>query len=127
MNEGSVRGWQRHSVNAGKNFRRSGSSGPWMVTADEIADPSAMELTTKLNGETVQNTTVAKMIFDIPTMVNYVSEIFDLAPGDIISTGSPEGSGGSRIPQRFLKVGDELEITWSGVGTLRNKVVAGDA
>lgn len=122
MDDGSVRDWQKHSVTAGKNFYHSGSCGPWMVTADEIDDPSAMELTTRLNGEVVQNTTAASMIFDIPTMVNYASTMFHLNPGDIVSTGSPEGSGGSRQPQRFLVPGDELEITWSGIGTLRNRV-----
>jgi len=123
MDDGSVRDWQKHSVTAGKNFFASGSCGPWMVTADEIADPSAMTLSTRLNGEEVQSTTVKAMIFDIPTMVNYVSTFIHLKPGDIISTGSPAGSGGSRQPQRFLVPGDELEISWSGVGTLRNKVV----
>ncbi|MDA7948531.1 MAG: fumarylacetoacetate hydrolase family protein [Hyphomicrobiaceae bacterium] len=122
MDDGSVRGWQKHSVTAGKNFVASGACGPWMATADEISDPSAIELHTRLNGEVVQNTTVASMIFDIPTMVNYVSTIMPLKPGDIISTGSPEGSGGSRQPQRFLVPGDELEISWSGIGTLKNRV-----
>jgi len=123
MDDGSVRDWQKHSVTAGKNFHHSGGCGPWMVTADEIADPSAMKLSTRLNGEEVQSTTVSEMIFDIPTMVNYVSTLIHLRPGDIISTGSPAGSGGSRQPQRFLVPGDELEIECSGVGTLRNKVV----
>ncbi len=122
MDDGSVRDWQKHSVTAGKNFFASGGCGPWMVTADEIADPSALKLSTRLNGEEVQSTTVASMIFDIPTMVSYVSSFIHLKPGDIISTGSPAGSGGSRQPQRFLVPGDELEIEWSGVGTLRNKV-----
>ena len=125
MNDGSVRGWQKHSVPAGKNFTAMSACGPWMVTADEIDDPFAMKLSTRLNGEEVQSTTAGEMIFGIPTLVNYVSELVHLKPGDIISTGSPEGSGGSRQPQRFLKVGDELEIEWSGVGTLKNKVVAG--
>ena len=124
MNDGSVRDWQQHSVPAGKNFFASSSCGPWMVTADEINDPSAMRLSTRLNGEEVQSTTAAAMIFDIPTIVAYVSTFIHLKPGDIISTGSPEGSGGSRQPQRFLKVGDELEIEWSGIGTLRNRVEA---
>ncbi len=122
MDDGSVRDWQKHSVTAGKNFHHSGGCGPWMVTADEIADPGAMKLSTRLNGEEVQSTTVSEMIFDIPTMVNYVSTLIHLRPGDIISTGSPAGSGGSRQPQRFLVPGDELEIEWSGVGILRNKV-----
>ncbi len=122
MDDGSVRDWQKHSVTAGKNFFASGGCGPWMVTADEIANPCAMQLSTRLNGEEVQSTTVSEMIFDIPTMVNYVSTLIHLRPGDIISTGSPAGSGGSRQPQRFLVPGDELEIEWSGVGILRNKV-----
>ncbi|MDD9876096.1 MAG: fumarylacetoacetate hydrolase family protein [Magnetovibrio sp.] len=127
MNDGSVREWQKHSVPAGKNFASMSASGPWMVTADEIADPFAMKLSTRLNGEEVQSTTAGEMIFDIPTLVNYVSNLIHLKPGDVISTGSPEGSGGSRQPQRFLVPGDELEIEWSGIGTLRNKVVAPDA
>ena len=63
------------------------------------------------------------MIFDIPTLVSYVSTFLHLKPGDIISTGSPDGAGGSRVPQRFLKPGDVLEIEWSGIGVLRNEVV----
>ncbi len=122
MDDGSVRDWQKHSVTAGKNFYASGSSGPWFVTADEIDDPFDMQLSTKLNGEEVQNAKVSDMIFDISTLVNYVSTFIELKPGDILSTGSPEGSGGSRQPQRFLVPGDELEIEWSGIGTLRNKV-----
>ncbi len=124
LNDGSVRGWQKHSVGAGKNFNASSASGPWMVTADEIDDPFAMALSTRLNGEEVQSTTAGEMIFPIPDLVAYVSELIRLVPGDIISTGSPAGSGGSREPQRFLVPGDELEISWSGVGTLRNRVEA---
>lgn len=124
MNDGSVREWQKHSIPAGKNFVGISACGPWMVTADEIAKPEAMRLSTRLNGEEVQSATVAEMIFDIPTLINYVSGFLHLSAGDIISTGSPGGSGGSREPQRFLLPGDELEIEWSGVGTLKNKVVA---
>jgi len=122
MNDGSVRGWQKHSVPAGKNFAGGSASGPWIVTADEIDDPFKMTLSTRLNGEQVQHTTVDQMIFNVPTLVNYVSTFLHLKPGDIISTGSPAGSGGSRVPQRFLKVGDELEIEWSGIGVLKNRV-----
>lgn len=125
VNDGSVRGWQKHSVPAGKNFTASGASGPCFVTADEIKDVRKMRLSTRLNGEEVQSATVADMIFDIPTIVNYVSTVMKLAPGDIIATGSPAGSGGSRVPQRFLRPGDALEIEWSGVGVLKNKVKKG--
>ncbi len=125
LNDGSVRGWQKHSVPAGKNFTGSGASGPCFVTRDEIADVRKMRLSTRLNGELVQSATVADMIFDIPSIVNYVSTVMRLVPGDIIATGSPAGSGGSREPQRFLRPGDELEIEWSGIGVLRNKVKQG--
>lgn len=122
MDEGSVRGWQKHSIHAGKNFESSGSCGPWIVTADEIADPSAMVLETRLNGEQVQHTTAGEMVFPIPELIEYISDTMTLQPGDMIATGSPEGSGGSRQPPRFLKLGDQLEIRVSGVGVLANKV-----
>ena len=124
MNDGSVREWQKHSVSAGKNFACMSSCGPWMVTADEIVDPFAMRLSTRLNGREVQSAIVDNMIFDIPTLINYLSVFLKLMPGDIISTGSPEGSGASREPQRFLLPGDEIEIEWSGVGVLKNYVVS---
>ena len=122
MNDGSVRGWQKHSVHAGKNFANSGACGPWMVTADEITDPSTMMLTTRLNGEIVQKTIASKMIFSIPELIAYISHTIDLRPGDLIATGSPEGSGGSRQPQRFLRFGDTLDVEVSGVGILHNHV-----
>lgn len=122
MNDGSVRGWQKHSVHAGKNFANSGGCGPWMVTADEIDNPFGMTLQTRLNGALVQNTVASEMVFSIPEVIAYVSHTIDLRPGDLIATGSPEGSGGSRKPQRFLRRGDELEISLSGVGSLKNRV-----
>ena len=122
VNDGSVRGWQIQSLHAGKNFAKSGACGPWVVTADEIEDPFAMTLKTRLNGDEVQNTSAAKMIFQIPELIAYISHTIDLRPGDIISTGSPEGSGGSRQPPRFLRAGDTLEMEVSGVGVLQNRV-----
>ena len=122
MNDGSVREWQKHSVPAGKNFFAASACGPWMVTADEIDDPFALKLSTRLNDEEVQSTTAGEMIFSIPVLVNYVSTFLDLKPGDLISTGSPAGSGGSRIPQRFLNKGDRLDIEWTGIGTLKTWV-----
>lgn len=122
MNDGSVRDWQKHSVHAGKNFARSGACGPWMVTADEIADVSKMQLTTRLNGEIVQNATLSELIHPIAKVIAYASHIGDLAPGDLIATGSPEGSGGSRVPPRFLLAGDEVEVSSPEIGVLRNRV-----
>ena len=122
INDGSVRGWQKHSVHAGKNFANSGACGPWMVTADEIDDLPSIRLSTRLNGETVQDTHASDMVFSIPEVIAYISHTIDLRPGDLIATGSPEGSGGSRQPPRFLRLGDELDIEISGVGVLHNRV-----
>ena len=124
INDGSVRAWQKHSVHAGKNFANSGGCGPWMVTADAMPHYSEIALQTHLNGELVQDTTAKEMVFSIPQLIAYISHTIDLRSGDLIATGSPEGSGGSRQPQRFLRQGDLLEITVSGVGTLVNPIGA---
>lgn len=122
MNDGSVRGWQKHSLHAGKNFNRCGGCGPWMVTPDEMPPPDQMELLTRLNGATVQHTTAAKMIFPIDEVISYISQFQQLNPGDTIATGSPEGAGGSFDPPRFLKPGDRLEMQVAGIGVLENTV-----
>lgn len=124
LNDGSVRGWQRHSVSAGKNFERSGSIGPWMVTADEIADPQALRLTSKIDGELRQDASTADMIFSVAEIINYLSQSIELRPGDVIATGSPEGTGGSFDPPRFLVPGQYIEIEVEGVGVLANRVIA---
>ncbi len=126
LNDGSVRDWQGHSVAAGKNFEASGACGPWLVPAEEVGPVDKLELSTRINGERVQNTTVDLMMFSIPYMVHYLSTMTTLMPGDIVSTGTPEGSGAKRDPVRFLRPGDVLEVEWTGIGTLRNPVVAGD-
>lgn len=122
MNDGSVREWQKHSVHAGKNFARSGACGPWLVTSDEIADTTKIQLTTRLNGEIVQNATLAEMIHPITKVIAYASHIGELSPGDLIATGSPEGSGGSRTPPRFLRAGDEVEVCSPQIGVLCNSI-----
>jgi 2-keto-4-pentenoate hydratase/2-oxohepta-3-ene-1,7-dioic acid hydratase in catechol pathway len=119
-----VRGWQKQSLHAGKNFAGSGACGPWLVTADEIADPAAMTLATRLNGETVQRASASDMVFPLAEVIAYVSAFTPLEPGDVIATGSPDGAGGSRTPQRFLRPGDRVEIEVSGVGILANTVGA---
>jgi 2-keto-4-pentenoate hydratase/2-oxohepta-3-ene-1,7-dioic acid hydratase in catechol pathway len=81
-----------------------------------------MKLTTRVNGEIRQQTDVASMIFPLDELIAYISHFTPLNPGDLIATGSPEGAGGSFSPPKFLKSGDEIEITVSGVGTLRNVV-----
>lgn len=125
-NDVSVREWQFHAkqIASGKNFEGTGPFGPWMVTADEIAPGSALKLTTRLNGETVQDSHTGHMIFGIPRLIAYASTIFTLVPGDVIATGTPAGVGWSRRPQRFMKPGDVVEVEIEGIGTLRNPVVA---
>jgi 2-keto-4-pentenoate hydratase/2-oxohepta-3-ene-1,7-dioic acid hydratase in catechol pathway len=120
--DGSVRDFQRHSVSAGKNFWHSGSMGPWIVTADQVSDPAAITLETRLNGETVQSTTADLMLFDIPTTIAYVSSFTALAPGDVISTGTPAGVGAGRRPPLWMRPGDRVEVVVGGVGVLMNPV-----
>jgi 2-keto-4-pentenoate hydratase/2-oxohepta-3-ene-1,7-dioic acid hydratase in catechol pathway len=124
-NDVSVREWQFHAkqIASGKNFEGTGPFGPWMVTADEIAPERQLRLTTRLNGETVQDSHTGHMIFSIPRLIAYASTIFTLVPGDVIATGTPAGVGWSRKPQRFMKPGDVVEVEIEGIGTLRNPVV----
>ena len=123
LNDGSIRDWQEQNLSAGKNFPRTGGFGPWLVTADEIADPHALGVRTRLNGETVQDGNTADFIFDIPRLIAYVSGFTALAPGDTISTGTPHGVGHGRTPPLYMKPGDTIEVEIEGVGTLANRVV----
>ncbi|WP_420608667.1 fumarylacetoacetate hydrolase family protein [Candidatus Poriferisodalis sp.] len=123
LNDGSVRDWQRHSVAAGKNFYRSGSMGPWITTADEIADPAELEVICRVNGEERQRAGASEMIFSVAEIVSYLSRVMPLEPGDVIATGSPEGTGGSHDPPRWLVAGDEIEFEVPGIGVLRNRVI----
>ncbi len=124
-NDGSVRDFQNHTIQwtAGKNFPKTGGFGPWMVTADELGDPAQLELTTRLNGEVLQNTTTDLMIFDIPTLIEYITSFTELGAGDVISTGTPGGVGQRRDPQVFMKGGDTVEVEISKIGTLVNPIV----
>ena len=125
FNDGSVRDYQfKHSMPAGKNFHASAGFGPWLVTADEIPEPGKLSLRTVLNGVEVQHGNTSDMIFDIPTIIAYVSDFTPLAAGDLISTGTPAGVGVLRDPPLFLKPGDVVEVKVEGIGTLRNPVIA---
>ena len=119
----SVRDFQKHSTTAGKNFPATGPLGPWMVTADVIADPQRLDLTTRLNGNTVQHDTTDHMIFDVATIIEYLSTVTWLEPGDIIATGTPDGVGMGRTPPLWMKGGDKVEVEISGIGTLGVNVV----
>lgn len=125
-NDASVRDWQWHTrqFTPGKNFPRTGAFGPCLVTADEIADPAALSVTTRVNGEVVQSQPTADMIFPVPTIIAYVSQFTPLAPGDVIVTGTPGGVGAKRQPPRWLAAGDVVEVDIPGVGLLVNRVEA---
>ncbi len=125
-NDGSVRDWQRHTAQfmPGKTFAGTGGFGPWMVTADEIPDPSALTLTTRLNGEVVQNTTLDLMITPVPALIAYISTILPVLPGDVIVSGTPGGVGAKRTPPLWMRDGDVAEVEISSIGCLRNPVVA---
>ncbi|MGH7821995.1 MAG: fumarylacetoacetate hydrolase family protein, partial [Candidatus Binatia bacterium] len=113
-----------HQFIPGKNFPRTGGLGPWMVTADEIADPTRLSLLTRLNGEEVQRATVGEMIFSVPELIAYITAFTELGPGDVIATGTPGGVGFRRNPPLFMRPGDVVEVEISEVGVLRNPIEA---
>lgn len=124
-NDGSVRDWQKHTIQfvPGKNFPATGGFGPWLVTRDEIGDPQDLELTTRLNGEVMQHTSTSDMIFDVRKLIEYCSTFTELAPGDVIVSGTTGGVGAFREPPVWMKPGDEVEIEISRIGILRNSIV----
>jgi 5-carboxymethyl-2-hydroxymuconate isomerase len=126
MNEGTVRDWLRRGTQnfPGKNFYHSGSVGPWMVTADEIADLGDVAIRTRVNGELRQDGNTDMMIFKLPFVIAHVSSFTWLEPGDMIATGSPGGSAVEDDPPRWLKPGDEIEIEIPPIGALRNRIEA---
>lgn len=125
LQEGSIRDFQfDHALTVGKNFDRTGSIGPWMVTRDEIPDVSALTLMTKVNGVEVQHTKTNDFIFDIPAIIAYLSGFMELKPGDVVATGTPEGVGFARKPPLWLKPGDTVDVEITGIGVLHNPVVA---
>lgn len=124
MAENSIREWQLHSkqATAGKNFDRSGSWGPWIITRDEVPNPSVLEIVTELNGEQVQHGKLADLVFDIETIIAYISTFAELSPGDVIATGTPSGIGHRRTPPRYLIPGDRLVVRIPGLLELDNSV-----
>jgi 2-keto-4-pentenoate hydratase/2-oxohepta-3-ene-1,7-dioic acid hydratase in catechol pathway len=125
-NEGTVRDWLRHgkfNVTQGKNFDKSGSIGPFIVTADEIDAAKPMHITVKVNDEVTQDDNTASMIFSFADLIAYVTTFMTIKPGDIIVAGTPVKLGPRPDPPRWLKAGDVLEISSPELGTLRNPVV----
>ncbi|AUT62777.1 fumarylacetoacetate hydrolase family protein [Paraburkholderia terrae] len=125
-NDGSLRDYQWHTsqFGPGKNFVATGGFGPWLVTPDEAGDPDDMTLVTRLNGRVVQQSPVSDLIFSIPEIIAYCSTFTELVPGDVIVTGTPSGVGAYHQPPLWMKDGDMVEVEISGVGILRNPVIA---
>ena len=125
-NEGSVRDWLRHgtlNVTQGKNFDRSGSVGPWIVTSDELDPAKPLHLTTRVNGELRQDDRTDRLTWGFAWLINYISTFATLKPGDLIWTGTPTGAGVHRNPSLWLKPGDVVEVEVPEIGILRNEVV----
>ncbi len=124
-NEGTVREWTRHgkfNVTQGKNFDRSGSIGPWIVTADAMpAGP--MRVVTRVNGEERQNDTTDRLLFPFDFLVSYLSTFTTLQPGDLILAGTPNGAGARFDPPKWLVPGDVVEVEVPGIGVLSNPVM----
>jgi 2-keto-4-pentenoate hydratase/2-oxohepta-3-ene-1,7-dioic acid hydratase in catechol pathway len=124
FNDGSIRDFQYKTSQfmAGKCFWRSGASGPWLMTPDEAGSIDAMTLETRLNGFVVQSASLADLLFGVPELIETLSTIFPLDPGDVIATGTPGGVGVARKPPVFMRAGDVVEVTIGPLGTLTNNI-----
>lgn len=107
----------------GKCAETFGPLGPWLVTTDEITDPSDLAMELKVNGETRQKGSTSTMIFSVPYLVAYITQFCVLEPGDVVTTGTPPGVGSGMKPPQYLKAGDVMELTIEGLGTQRQTVV----
>ena len=127
VNDVSEREWQLEhgpTWDKGKGFDTFGPIGPWLVTADEVPNPQRLDMWLDVNGEPRQRGSTKTMIFDCATVVSYVSSLFTLNPGDVITTGTPPGVGMGMKPPQFLKPGDVMTLGIQGLGEQRQKVVA---
>jgi 2-keto-4-pentenoate hydratase/2-oxohepta-3-ene-1,7-dioic acid hydratase in catechol pathway len=126
INDVSARDFQMATTQwlMGKTFDTFAPMGPHIVSADEITDPHALDISLTINGEVLQHSNTRELIFKIPELVAYLSSVFTLEPGDVVSTGTPAGVGVARKPQRFLRAGDDVVVRVESIGELRNPVVA---
>ncbi|HTB18575.1 MAG TPA: fumarylacetoacetate hydrolase family protein [Bryobacteraceae bacterium] len=108
----------------GKSFDTFAPMGPWLVSADEIPDPHALDISLSIGGEVLQHSNTRELIFPIPDLVAYLSSVVTLEPGDVVATGTPGGVGFARKPPRYLQPGDEVIVNIAGIGQLRNPVIA---
>jgi 2-keto-4-pentenoate hydratase/2-oxohepta-3-ene-1,7-dioic acid hydratase in catechol pathway len=126
VNDVSERDWQLQGTGQwvkGKSADTFAPLGPWLVTADELPDPQRLALELSLNGEVQQRGETADMVFGVAEIVSYVSRFMTLLPGDVISTGTPLGVGMGKKPPRYLRAGDVMELSITGLGTQRQRVV----
>ncbi len=126
-NDVSARDWQRNGGGGqwcrGKTFATFCPMGPWIVTADEIPNPNSLPIKTLLNGKVMQDWNTSDMIFDIPTLIEFLSSSTKLLPGTVLLTGTPHGVGAARTPPVFLQPGDNVSIEIGSIGTLSNPVL----
>jgi 2-keto-4-pentenoate hydratase/2-oxohepta-3-ene-1,7-dioic acid hydratase in catechol pathway len=108
----------------GKSFDTFAPMGPYLVTADEIEDPHNLNIAITVNGETLQNSNTRELIFKVPELIEFLSSVMTLEPGDVVSTGTPSGVGFSYNPPKWLKPGDQVVVKVEGLGELRNPCVA---
>jgi 2-keto-4-pentenoate hydratase/2-oxohepta-3-ene-1,7-dioic acid hydratase in catechol pathway len=129
VNDVSARDFQLRTSQwlMGKTFDTFAPMGPWLVTADEIADPHNLDISMTINGEVLQKSNTRELIFGVPELIEYLSSVVTLEPGDIVSTGTPAGVGFGHTPPRWLKPGDECVIRVQGIGELRNPCAAEQA
>jgi 2-keto-4-pentenoate hydratase/2-oxohepta-3-ene-1,7-dioic acid hydratase in catechol pathway len=124
----SARDWQLKSPGGqwlmGKTFDSFAPIGPELVTSDEVGDPSNLEIRLRLNGDIMQHSNTRQLIFDIPQLIEHLSKVCTLMPGDLIFTGTPPGVGMARKPPIFLKDGDRVEVEIERIGILQNPVKA---
>ncbi|MCS3903035.1 2-keto-4-pentenoate hydratase/2-oxohepta-3-ene-1,7-dioic acid hydratase in catechol pathway [Methylohalomonas lacus] len=125
VNDVSVRDWQMrsHTWTLGKSFDTHGPIGPWLVTPDEVGNPHALDLKTWVNDERRQSTNTRHLIFDCYDLIEYLSSVMTLMPGDIIATGTSSGVGVKMKPRGYLKPGDTVSIEIDGIGRLSNPVI----
>jgi acylpyruvate hydrolase len=124
VNDVSIRDWQKRGQQwtSGKNFDETLPVGPVIVTADEL-DIGNLHLESRLNGEVMQSASTSQLIFDVPSLIEFISTWTTLEPGDLIATGTPGGVGAAKKPPLWMKPGDVIEVEIEGIGTLRNTVV----
>lgn len=126
VNDVSARDYQKATSQwlMGKTFDTFAPMGPWIVTADEIKDPHALDIKLDINGEVMQDSNTKELIFKIPELIAFLSSVFTLEAGDIVSTGTPAGVGFTRTPPRYLRAGETVTVTIQGIGELSNPIVA---